>query len=220
LLKKISEAEFDDVIDIVRGLGKDAKAIEGMTRDLWHAFRRAQSSGLLFMFQRGYRLTEDSTGRVLSLTEPDVLEGEKLLDSLVAERIETGLSPRALTIVQYVMRNTSNERKLGVDDIAKKVYALIGERVTNGKKRFVYRALHDASEKGFLKKDREGPNKSLRYWADIESFVQPTIEEIQGGSNEDFHYCELCNEEKISKVAMRKNSGGRWLCEEHLREWP
>jgi len=210
LFEKLQKGEFADIRDIAHGLGKDAKMIEGISRDLWSAFRRAQASGLLHVFQRNFKTTEGGEGRVLQLDDADIQAGGQLLEHLATERIKVEkLSPREKVIIQFVIRHTSEENKLTALEIAQKFYAERDEKLTDGRRRFIRRALKEAADLNLIQRDTS--EKTHRFWADYTTTtIQLGIEDL-GRINGESHSCGKCNKgEGVHFIGK----GIGWVCDE------
>ena len=155
LIKKAYEGKIDEVIEEIRALGLDISKVEGLTRDLLHAFRRVQSNCLLHQFNRNFKLSGDGQKRILEANVEDCDAGLNLLRNLMPQRVENGLTSHELAIVS-VLRDSA-DMELTAKDAALKFYGQ--PQVEKTRINYVLRVLNKASELGYLTKITGKPHR-------------------------------------------------------------
>jgi hypothetical protein len=151
VIKMAYDSKNQEIIEIMQALGRGTAEVEGMTRDLLHAYRRAQSHALFNIFRREYKLSEESK-RIIQATDTDAGAGVKLLKTLIPRRMKTALTAQELRILEVLRENPG--RDMTVRQVATTFY---GE-TTEGRIRYVRRALNNAAEEGYLIKTPGNPN--------------------------------------------------------------
>ena len=171
--KDLMEDAFDrkkspSIIETLQTLDISSKEVEGLTRDLLHAYRRAQSNAILNMAHRRFT-TSEIGGRILEATEEDAEVGIQLLKTLLPARMKVGLTSYELRVIEVLRDNPNVDME--VKEVAEKVYGA----TTEARLRYIRRVLNKATTLKFLVKT---PGKPLKFKSELGRVRRITLDAV------------------------------------------
>ncbi|MCX6649989.1 MAG: hypothetical protein NTV61_11510 [Candidatus Bathyarchaeota archaeon] len=163
-----TRSKSPSIIETLQTLDISSREVEGLTRDLLHAYRRAQSNAILNMAHRKFT-TSESGGRILEATEEDAEAGISLLKALLPARMKVGLTSYELRIIEVLRDNPNVDME--VKEVAGKVYGA----TTEARLRYIRRVLNKAAGLKFLVKT---PGKPLKFKSELGRVRKATLDTL------------------------------------------